>query len=372
MSSRDTLVAPETVGLDRDRCARALEVLRAGVGAAYPGATVCAYRSNQCFLHEAFGTHGGSSPARLESLYDLASLTKPMATASSVLTLVERGKLSYTDTLEMFFGKTAEKREAITVRQLITHTSGMVAWLPLYKSGLGLTNAVNAILAAPTENRPTSGTAYEYSCLNYILLGAIVEQVSGKTLAAFAREKVFVPLGLLDTMYLPDALLKKRIAPTQSEEGVEDVIPLTLCGTVHDGNARGIEAGGDVSGNAGLFSTARDVARFGNALLHSGETRLFAVPSLSRVWENQIAGVGGQSLLFYTQGNGYNPSGDLLSTQTVGHSGYTGTILTIDPANDLSIAVLTNSVYPVAGGAGKPGWLSLRRRFLNALAASLV
>lgn len=372
MSSRDALVAPETVGVDRDRCARALETLRGGVGAAYPGATVCAFRRNACFLHEAFGTHGGSSPARLESLYDLASLTKPMATASSVLTLVERGKLSYTDTLETFFGDAAGERKAVTVRQLVTHTSGIVAWLPLYKSGLGLASAVKTILAAPLENRPKPGETYEYSCLNYILLGAIVEQVAGKSLAAFARENVFAPLGLLDTMYQPDALLRKRIAPTQSEEGVENALPVTLCGTVHDGNARGIEAGGDVSGNAGLFGTVRDVARFGNALLHPGETRLFSSASLSRVWENQIAGVGGQSLLLYTQGNGYLPAGDLLSAQAVGHSGYTGTILTIDPAHDLTVAVLTNSVYPVAGGAGRPGWLTLRRRFLNALAASLI
>ena len=372
MSSRDFAAAPESVGVDRDRCARAVEVLRGAVGTAYPGATCVAFRRNRCFLDEAFGTHGGSSPARPESLYDLASLTKPMATASSVLTLVECGKMTYADTLEAYFGDAAEERKNVTVRELVTHTSGMEAWLPLYKTGLGLESAVQSILAAPTADRPKPGTAYEYSCLNYILLGAIVQKVGGKTLAAFARENVWTPLGLLDITYTPDALLKKRLAPTQSEEGMEDALPVTLCGAVHDGNARGIEAGGDVSGNAGVFGTARDVARFGNALLHPGDAPLFAAPSLRRVWDNQIVSVGGQSLLFYTAGNGYNPSGDLLSPQTVGHSGYTGTMLVIDPANDLVVAVLTNSVYPVAGGSGKPGWLQVRRRFLNALAASLL
>ncbi|MBC7808723.1 MAG: beta-lactamase family protein [Akkermansiaceae bacterium] len=370
MFSREIVpVAPEAVGVHRDRLHQAIDVLRSGVGTAFPGATLCAFRRNKCFLDLAFGTHGGSSPARLESLYDLASLTKPVATASSVLTLVERGKLSYTDTLGLLFGEeNAGGWKAVTVKQLVTHISGLPAWLPLYKSGLGLESAVRTILATHADDRPKPGGNYEYSCLNYILLGRIVESVSGKSLSAFARENIFAPLGMIDTMFQPDALTQKRTAPTQSEEGPEDTTPVTLCGSVHDGNARGI---GGVSGNAGLFGTARDIARFGNALLHPGEVRLFGDPTLARIWENQIPGVGGQSLLFYTDGNGYNPSGDLLSPRTVGHSGYTGTILTIDPANDLVVSVLTNSVYPTENGVGKPGWLALRRRFLNALAAAI-
>ncbi len=371
MFSREIVaVAPETVGMHRDRLDRAVDVLRSGVGTAFPGATLCAFRKNRCFLDLAFGTHGGSSPVRLESLYDLASLTKPMATASSILTLVERGKLSYTDTLGILFGDAdAGAWKGVTVKQLVTHVSGLPAWLPLYKSGPGLDSAVKTILATPAEDRPKPGANYEYSCLNYILLGRVVEMVSDKSLAAFARENIFAPLGMIDTMFQPDALMHKRIAPTRSDEGPEETLPVTLCGSVHDGNARGI---GGTSGNAGLFGTARDVARFGNALLHPGETRLFGDPTLTRVWENQIpGGVGGQSLLFYTDCNGYNPSGDLLSPRTVGHSGYTGTILTIDPANDLVVSVLTNSVYPLENGVGKPGWLALRRRFLNALAAAI-
>ncbi len=370
MFSREIVpVTPESVGIDRDRLGRALEMLRGGVGSAYPGATICGYRRNQCFVDLAFGTHGGSSVARPDSLYDLASLTKPLATASSILILVERGLLSYADTLEWLFGGDRVNHwKAVTVRQLVTHTSGLPAWLPLYKSGPGLECAVDTILSTPAENRPAPGASYEYSCLNYILLGRIVEDISGKTLAAFARENVFAPLGMIDTMYEPDALLRKRIAPTQSEEGPESEQPVTLCGTVHDGNARGI---GGVSGNAGLFGTARDVARFGNAVLYPGAARIFGAPSLARIRENQIPGVGGQSLLFYTDGNGFNPVGDLLSPQAIGHSGYTGTVLTIDPANDLVVAVLTNSVYPTEYGEGKLGWLALRRRFLNALAASL-
>jgi CubicO group peptidase (beta-lactamase class C family) len=370
MFSREIVaVAPEVVGIDRDRLNIALDVLRSGVGSSFPGATLCAFRNNKCFLDLAFGTHGGNSPARLESLYDLASLTKPIATASSILTLVERGKLAYTDTLGLLFGEeNAGEWKAVTVKQLVTHISGLPAWLPLYKSGRGIESAVQTILATPASDRPKPGTNYEYSCLNYILLGRVVETVSGTALSTFARKNIFSPLGMIDTMFEPDVLMQKRTAPTQSEEGPEETLPVTLCGSVHDGNARGI---GGVSGNAGLFGTARDVARFGNALLHPGDARLFGDPSLARVWENQIPGVGGQSLLFYTDGNGYNPSGDLLSPRTVGHSGYTGTILTIDPASNLVVSVLTNSVFPTEKGVGKPSWLALRRRFLNALAASL-
>lgn len=374
MFSRElSAVSPETVGIDRDRLARALDVIRSGVGTAYPGATVCAFRQNKCFADAAFGTHGGGTGVSPDSLYDLASLTKPIATAASVLALAERGMLTYSQKIGDLFGESATGEwKNVSVRELVTHTSGLPAWVPLYKSGLGLESAVRSILALPAADRPQPGMRYEYSCLNYILLGSIVQTASGKTLKQFARESVFAPLGLIDILYQPDAVMRRRIAPTGSEEGMEEELPVTLCGTVHDGNARGIEAGGDVSGNAGLFGTARDVARFGNALLHPDAGALFGIPALARVFTNQVPGVGGQTLLFYSDGNDFNPAGDLLSPQAVGHSGYTGTMLTIDPASDLAVVVLTNSVYPVNGGSGKPGWLSVRRRFLNALAASVV
>ena len=155
-----------------------------------------------------------------------------------------------------------------------------------------------------------------------------------------------------ETTYKPATRLNDRIAPTIPREGPKK--NQTLVGIVHDGNACGI---GGVSGNAGLFGTAADVALFGEAL-RTG--KIFGSPTRKRIFENQVdPKIGAHTLLFFAMGNGYCPSGDLLSPRTVGHSGYTGTLLTIDPAHDLTVALLTNAVY----GDGKASFLTYRRKF---------
>lgn len=358
--------------VDEDRLARAVSLLEKGINeGALPGGVVCALRRGRVFLHQAVGTLDGTRPATTETLYDLASLTKPMATAASILTLVEQGHLTLAASLPFLLGDAAAHLPGVTVHHLLTHTSGLPAWTACYKKGRGIDSAVEAVLRQPTA--PT-GTKYEYSCLNFILLTKIVELVSGETLDGFARENVFDPLGLTDTVYRPDARLYERIAPTRSQEklGDEDDPAAILVGVVHDGNARGIEADGQsVSGNAGLFSTARDVAAFGEAIRRRGKgrERIFGAPTLARCLENQInPAVGAHTFLFFAQGNGYCPAGDLLSPQTVGHSGFAGTLLTLDPAHDLTVALLTNRVFADPDGAK---WLATRRKFLNALAAAL-
>lgn len=336
-----------------------MDVLRAGIDdGAMPGATLCAFRRGEMFLHEALGTVDGTRATSLDTIYDLASITKPMATASSIVTLIEQGRLSLGENLPGYFGEAAAHLDKVTVQHLLTHTSGLPAWTACYNEGPGLDAAITAILRQPTF---PAGTRYAYSCLGFILLRRIVETVSGHPLEVFARENVFEPLGLRDTGYLPDASRQGRIAPTVSEEGPDT--NTTLVGRVHDGNARGI---GGVSGNAGLFGTAFDVATFGEAVRQGPP--LFGLPTRARILESQVKPeVGSHTLLFFAPGNGLCPVGDLLSPQAVGHSGFTGTVLTIDPVHELTVAVLTNSVF--IDGKGK--WLPLRRRFLNALAASL-
>jgi CubicO group peptidase (beta-lactamase class C family) len=304
----------------------------------------------------------GERPVSLDTIYDLASITKPMATGASVLTLIEQGRLTLTASLSEFLGEYASHLSRVTVAHLLTHTSGFPAWTACYETGPGAEAAVAAILRLPTV---PPGTKYEYSCLGFILLQRIVETVSGQPLDRFARENIFAPLGLDTVGYRPDGTLQSRIAPTVAKEGPDSNIPLT--GTVHDGNARGI---GGVSGNAGLFGTAREVAVFGEALRAPGENPLFGAPTRARVFDNQIKPeVGAHTLLFFAQGNGYCPAGDVLSPRAVGHSGYTGTLLTLDPAYDLTVALLTNSVFLADG---KASFLTVRRKFLNALAASLL
>jgi CubicO group peptidase (beta-lactamase class C family) len=279
-----------------------------------------------------------------------------MATGASVVSLVESGRLSLQTPATEYFGAESGL-DKVTVGQLLTHVSGLPPWAPLYDNGLGQDAAIDALLALP---RAEPGKKYAYSCLGFILLQRIVEIVSGSPLNETAKRLVFGPLGLDSTGFGPDLATSENIAPTIAREGPGKDI--ALAGTVHDGNARGI---GGVSGNAGLFGTARDVALFGEAV-RSGS--FFGRPARARIFANQVdPAVGFHSLLFFAYGNPYCPTGDLLSPRTVGHSGFTGTVLTIDPEYDLVVAVLTNSVY----GDGKSSWLALRRSFLNTLAASI-
>lgn len=360
--------SPAEVNIHPARLGRAVDILRRGIDdGAMPGAVVCALRKGQRFLHEALGTTDGTRSATVETIYDLASITKPMATASSVLTLVEQGRLTLTATLPSLLGDAAAHLAGVTVLHLLTHTSGLPAHRPLYQSGPGLDAAVSAILRLPTA---PPGTKYAYSCLGFILLGRIVQAVSGQPLDVFARENVFTPLSLSDTGYRPDPALRDRIAPTRSEEKSAETeqADVPLVGTVHDGNARGI---GGVSGNAGLFGTARDVAAFGEAIRQGGacRERLFGAPTVARLFASQVTPeVGAHTLMFFAQGNGLCPAGDLLSPRAVGHSGFTGTVLTLDPESDLTVAVLTNSVFL---DGGKAEWLTVRRKFLNGLAAAV-
>lgn len=353
---------PAAVSVHPARLARAVDVLREGIaGGAMPGATVAAFRRGTLFLHEAVGTLDGTRPAQTDSLYDLASITKPMATGASLLTLVEQGRVVLTSSITDYLDDRGKHLGRITLRHLLTHTSGLPAWTACYDVGLGFDAALTAISRVPVG---VPGTKYEYSCLNFILLQQVVETISGQSLDNFARENVFAPLGLADTGYKPAEALRDRIASTVPGEGPDKNTVLT--GVVHDGNARGI---GGVSGNAGLFGTVLDVARFGEAVRESAGKPLFGRPTLARIAQSQIdATVGAHTLLFFAQGNALCPAGDLLSPRAVGHSGYTGTFLTLDPAFDLTVAVLTNSVFLTDG---KPGWLTVRRRFLNALASAI-
>ncbi len=345
-----------------------LAVLKRGVEAgAMPGGVVCVRRGGQVMLHEAFGTRDGRSPTTLNTRYDLASLTKPMATSASLLTLVEAGEIALTQTVGEFLGEQAGTWASVTVKHLLTHTSGLPAWIACYEHGDGHEAALAAILGLPPDVEP--GTRYTYSCLNFILLHRIIEQVAGQGLDMFARAQVFGPRDLPSLTYRPAPASDSPVAPTISREGPDkDTI---LVGRVHDGNARAI---GGVSGNAGLFGTARDVARFGQLLLPPDDSamRLFGAPTRARILTSQIApDVGAHSLLFFAQGNGFCPAGDLLSPRAIGHSGYTGTLLTLDPTYDLVVALVTNAVYTPDGDDGKASYLSVRRKFLNAVAGCL-
>jgi len=364
MASEAQTSPSAAASIRRDRLTRVQDLLRQGIDdGAYPGAVVCVYQGAECVLHEAVGALDGTRATATDSIYDLASLTKPLATAAVALTLAESGALLLSAALRDILGDCVpDHLAAVTLLQLLTHTSGLPAWAPCYQAGLGMVHALRAIFALPAPTAPP-GARYEYSCLNFILLAEIVRRITGRSLDQLADEWIFHPLGVRDMTFRPPSDLLPRVAPTASMEG--PAAGPHLLGVVHDGNARAIEAGGDISGNAGLFGTAAGVTAVAEAI-RTG--RLFGAPATVRALSNQIApDIGGHSLLFYSHPNPLNPTGDLFSDRAVGHSGFTGTTLVIDPAYDLTVVVLTNSVFI----DGKRKWLPLRRQLMNALAGAL-
>jgi CubicO group peptidase (beta-lactamase class C family) len=202
------------------------------------------------------------TPADSSTLFDLASLTKPVACASSVMALVEEGVLQLEASVSSLIGEAPAWFQRIRLRHLLTHTSGLPAWKPFYEHAQG-DGLVQAVLQTPPSRLPEVG--YEYSDLNYILLGEIIRRTSGKSLADYSRERIFLPVGMPDTLYNPGEHLLPRVAVTANCPWRKGQ---TLRGQVHDANAWAM---GGVSGHAGLFSTANDLARFCQMLLRGGE-----------------------------------------------------------------------------------------------------
>ncbi|MFP4250552.1 MAG: serine hydrolase domain-containing protein, partial [Armatimonadota bacterium] len=243
------------------------EAIHAGIT---PGAVCLVGRGDETLCHVAVGDRC-IEPQRLpmerDTVFDMASLTKPVATATVILQLAERGALSLDDRVERWIpGFTGNRREDATLAHLLTHASGLPAYwrpgergrmLPLSERRSHMTDAICGL---PLEYAPGGGSVY--SCLGFILLASVAEEATGRPLADLARERIFEPLGMADTCFRPPADLRARCAATERlPEG-------TLVGVVHDENARSL---GGVGGNAGLFGTAGDVARFTRAMLGGGE-----------------------------------------------------------------------------------------------------
>jgi len=342
--------------------ARAL-LLRAIEQGATPGATIHVRRGGRTLWREALGTTDGSTPTTPATRYDLASLTKPIATAATVAALAARADLLPSAPVSDLLGTAGAALGGITVRHLLTHTSGLPAWIPCHAQGPGLPAAVRAIAAAP---RVAPGTRYEYSCLGYILLAAIVERIAGEPLDRAARRHVFEPFGWRSLGFRPGPAAD--VAPTVAREGAEAALPIALHGVVHDGNARSIEVGGEsVSGNAGLFGSVDDVAGFGESLLGRADGGAHWSDPVRAAFLRPWSDPPGHTFALFRAPNPLEPAGDLFPDTAVGHSGYTGTALLVVPEFDLVVAVLSNAVH----GEGKADWLAVRRHLMTAIAAAL-
>ncbi|MEW6760504.1 MAG: serine hydrolase domain-containing protein [Pseudomonadota bacterium] len=310
-------------------------------------------------VHEqAFGAYtydAGATKVTPDTVFDAASLSKVLATAPSVLLLAEEGRIDLEAPLVRYFPECAGGgKDAITVRQLLTHSSGLPAGLPAKPAWQGREAAYQLACTQSVTHAP--GTFFRYSDINYILLGRLVEQASGMGIDRFVQQRFYGPLGMRDTGYLPLARMPAgAIAPTQRGADAQDAAlhgdlapGQLLQGEVHDPTVRRM---GNVGGSAGVFTTARDVARFARMLLNGGEldgVRVLSAQSVRLLTTSQspsglaLRGMGMDIDSPYAQ----RPRGTVFPLGSYGHTGFTGCILWVDPGSRTFYVFLSNRVYP--------------------------
>ena len=323
-----------------------------------PGAVVLVGHEGEIVYERAFGARSlGETPEPMtaDTVFDLASLTKVVATTTSIMMLVEEGRLRLRDRVaDHVPGFGTQGREAVTIAQLLTHTSGLAPDLPLEEVFEGTATAIARTIALPPAAAP--GERFIYSDLNFMLLGEIVRRVGGLPLDRFAQERIFEPLGMADTSFDPPAALVPRIAPTEA------CAPLAwpcggagatmLRGRVHDPTARRM---GGVAGHARLFAPARDHARFCAMLLGGGArdgVRLLAPLTVARMTRvSTPPHLADRRGLGWDIDSRYSSNrGDLFAVGSYGHTGFTGTSLWIDPASETFVVFLSSRVHPAGGG----------------------
>jgi CubicO group peptidase (beta-lactamase class C family) len=317
-----------------------------------PGAVVLVGTSDRILYWKAFGdevVEPCREPMTRDTLFDLASLTKPLATASSIMVLVDRGRLNVNDCVKGYLPAfAAGGKDAVQIRHLLTHTSG----LPAYTNAEALRSeygspcpdaVIDKICSLEATSAP--GEEFRYSCLGYIILARIVGLVTGQGIDAFSQTNLFDLLGLKDTTFNPPASRQPRIAATEIVDGQ------LLRGTVHDPLAR-LMAG--TSGNAGLFSTASDLSVFCRMLLNDGVWRGRRILSTEAVEMLTTAQSHGRAYGFDVRSGYAWVKGPYASERAFCHTGYTGVSLVCDPAVDTYLIILTNRVHPSDGGTSRP------------------
>ena len=326
-----------------------------------PGVAIAVGRNGHIAYMKGYGfidwNRPGSPAVDTNTLYDLASLTKVIATTTVAMILEEGGQLDLNRTVNSYLPEfNSPEKAQITVKQLLTHSGGLEAGGNLH-GARGREQYLYQINARPLEYTP--GTNMIYSDWDMIILQLVMERITGKTLDVLAAEKIFRPLGMTDTQFQPPISLRPRIAPTQVDEGRGGL----LWGTVHDENAWAI---GGVSGNAGLFSTARDLALFSMMILNGGEgangVRLAKPATIARWTSRQ--GKESTRTLGWDSPEGGSSAGQFFSPWSFGHTGFTGTSIWIDPEKDLFVVVLTNRVNPTRNNTR---YVQLRRDVADAV-----
>lgn len=332
-------------GLDTSLVGKLDKIVKTSIEEAVaPGVAIAVGRNGRIAYMKGYGyidwNQPGSPVVDTNTLYDLASLTKVVATTTLAMILEENGQLDLNRTVVSYLPEfNSPEKAQITVKQLLTHSGGLEAGANIYSTARGRDQYLAQINARPLEYTP--GTSMIYSDWDMILLQLVMERISGKTLDVLAAEKIFRPLGMIDTQFQPSFSIRSRIAPTQ----VDDARGGLLWGTVHDENAWAI---GGVAGHAGLFSTAKDLALFSMMILNGGEgvngVRIVKPATIARWTARQ--GKESTRALGWDSPEGGSSAGQFFSPWSFGHTGFTGTSIWIDPEKDLFVVVLTNRVNP--------------------------
>jgi uncharacterized protein YbbC (DUF1343 family)/CubicO group peptidase (beta-lactamase class C family) len=377
--------APAAVGMSAERLAQLDGVVAQSIERKEtPGAVVLAARKGRVVWRKAYGARAVEprrEPMTADTIFDAASLTKVVATATSVMILVERGLVRLNDPVSRFIPELKDEgRERITVEHLLTHRSGYAPDFDLREQWTGTEEAIKRLQTERLRQAP--GARFVYSDIGYIALGEIVRRASGTPLDEFARKNIFGPLGMRDTSFRPAATLRARIAPTERRRGQasylgssSDTLAATeadrwLRGEVHDPTAFRM---GGVAGHAGLFTTADDLAIYCQMILNGGEyggRRVLSplgVAAMTR--PRAVAEDGAARGLGWDVASSFSANrGDLFTPGSFGHTGFTGTSVWIDPATETFVVFLSNRVHP--DGKGDVG--ALRGRVASVVASSVV
>lgn len=346
--------SPAAVDMSAARLGAIDRVVRRGLDAGgFPGAAVVVGRGGYSVYQKGFGRLDWrpSSPAvsAERTIYDVASLTKVVATTTAVMLLFDEGRLDLDAPVSRYLPDFAGgDKDRVTVRQLLLHRSGLPAGRALWRLARTPSAARAAVIATPLACAP--GSCYVYSDLGADVLGFAVEAVAGEPLDKFVQRRVFDPLGMDDTFFRPADSLSHRIAPTE----IAPPRGYPLRGEVHDENAYTL---GGVAGHAGLFSTAADLSVFAQMMLNGGEyagVRIFSDSTVA-LFTKRLGGSqpGGSRALGWDTADGDGSSGIFLTPRAYGHTGFTGTSMWIDPERQMFVVLLTNRVH--AARAKRPG-----------------
>ena len=335
-----------------------------------PGAVLVIGSDHGIVYRKAYGLRAvvpQREPMTLDTIFDAASLTKVIVTTTCAMKLFEQGKLRFDDPVTRYLPEFQNGKSEITVRNLMTHFSGLRPDLDLSPRWTGYETGIKKALVDKPTTPP--GTRFVYSDINFLLVGEIVRRLSGKTMPDFAHTEFFGPLGMVDSQFQPPASLRSRIAPTQIASQMEGDGAEPLRGIVHDPTARFM---GGAAGNAGLFTTGDDLAKFAEMLLNQGERQGIRVLKPQTVQKLiEPATPADQPIL---RGLGWDIDspfsgnrGELYPIGSFGHTGYTGTSIWLDPASRSYVILLTNVVHP----NGIKSIASLRARVATLAASAL-